>query len=140
MRCLACPDGHALEKGRGDPGNFGGGQRVVFFLADQAFPPSLGTLRGNCCTFIVRIEFGFIPELMQLFFKSTRDFILPPGSLVVISSASQLMVGGLSDYTRDLLVATEQVGTAFAGEVDLVPGPPILLGGTVRMRMNNRNV
>ena len=52
MRCLACPDGHQLTSSRGE-GPSPTVQRVVFFLADQAFPPTLGTLRGTCCTFVI---------------------------------------------------------------------------------------
>ena len=129
MRCLACPDGHQLTSSRGE-GPSPTVQCVVFFLADQAFPPTLGTLRGTCCTFVIRIEFGTIPELMHFFIRTTRGYLIPPGSQVVVSSASQLMAGGLAAYTRDLSEAADQVEGIFNGEVDLIPGPPILLGGT----------
>ena len=34
-------------------------------------------------------EFGSIPELITLFVRTTRGYLIPPGSLVVIASASQ---------------------------------------------------
>ena len=76
-------------------------------------------------------EFGSIPELITLFVRTTRGYLIPPGSLVVIASASQLMAGGLAAYARDLCEAADQFEGIFNGEVDLVPGPPILLGGQI---------
>ena len=41
------------------------------------------------------------------------------------------MAGGLAAYARDLCEAADQFEGIFNGEVDLVPGPPILLGGQI---------
>ena len=68
-------------------------------------------------------EFGSIPELITLFVRTTRGYLIPPDSLVVIASASQLMAGGLAAYARDLCEAADQFEGIFNGEVDLVPGP-----------------
>ena len=100
------------------------GSRVAFLLCDQGAPPSLlSSTVGKNCLPVIRCESANLRELAEIFFSTMRSFRLPPGSLCIISSATQLAQGGLGDYARDLVTVHNWFSNRYKGEVDLLPGP-----------------
>ena len=57
--------------------------------------------------------------------KTTERWSVPAGSVVIVSSATQLATGSLQSYTEDLCAISNRVWDHFDGEVEVVPGPPI---------------
>jgi hypothetical protein len=86
--CLACMDPHSVG------GEILSGTPKVFVLSDQAFPPILPTVDGNCIV-IIRVEDGTLIELATVFCDFFAKFLvpsvgLPPGSVIMIGSLSHL--------------------------------------------------
>ena len=106
------------------------GGRIVFFLTDQAFPPVLPVREKKNCVAILRLEFGSLNQLMELFLKTTERWMVPAGSFIIVSSATQLASGSLQSYIHDLSDISDRIWTKFGGELEIVPGPPLLLSGT----------
>ena len=104
--------------------------RVAFLLCDQGGPPSLlSATTGKNCLPVIRCESATLRELAEIFFGTTRIFRLPPGSICIIASATQLAQGGVGEYTRDLVTVHNWFNNRYKGEVDLVPGPVLINNG-----------
>ena len=121
LACLCCTNnyGHSLL------GGHPGGGRLVFMLANQACPPTLAGKEG--CVAVIRQETGELVPLVKLFLATTRGFTLPPGSLVVISSATQLATTSLEGYIGEASEAASLLYNTYGGEVELLMGPPFLI-------------
>ena len=78
ITCISCSTKHQMV----------GGKRMAFMLSDQAFSPSLPSNADKQCLFILRIENGSIADLVDKFLLITRGWRLPPGSVLVVSSAT----------------------------------------------------
>ena len=78
MTCISCSTKHQMV----------GGKRMAFMLSDQAFSPSLPSNADKQCLFILRIENGSIADLVDKFLLISRGWRLPPGSVLVVSSAT----------------------------------------------------
>ena len=120
MSCISCSIKHQLL----------GGRRTVFILTDQAFPPALPSSTEKQCLFILRIENGSLADLVDKFLLITRGWKIPPGSILVVTSASHLARCGTAAYAAALASNGGRILRAFHGEVEWIPGPPILLSGT----------
>ena len=106
------------------------GGRIVFFLTDQAFPPALSVKERKNCVAVLRLEFGSLKQLMELFMKTTERWAIPAGSIIIVTSATQMASGSLQSYIPDLSKILDMVWINFCGELEIVPGPPLLLSGT----------
>jgi hypothetical protein len=102
---------------------------VAFVLSDQNFAPSLPVEDGGECLKIIRVEDSGLQELVTLFLEATRGFIMPAGSVVVLTSASQLAWVGASTYAREYVAARLRLRAAFRGGIEVVHGVPLLVGG-----------
>ncbi len=78
------------------------GGRQCFFISDQNFPAALPCKQGECAK-IIRIEDGTVTELVQCWLDLTKGKEIPAGSVLVISSATHLLMEGLSGYVADLV-------------------------------------
>ena len=108
------------------------GECLVLLLGDQALPANLPRGQDSgCCVGVIRREYAALDHLIDTFMDVVKYHSLPAGSVIVISSASQLASEGTADYARALVDAASLVDSSFDGEVELVPGPIYLLGGTV---------
>ena len=129
MRCAVCrsPPHQVLERN-------GIKQKVekrrVFLVGDQALPAALPD-RSNSgdCIAVIRVEHAGLKRLAEHFIELVKPFRLAPGSVVIISSATQL-AGSVEDYASDLVEIESWLAASFGGDLDLVPGPPFLLAGT----------
>ena len=80
MACICCPLKHTMSEGK----------RMAFILADQAFPAALPSETEKSCPFILRIENESIADLVSHFLDITNSCKIPPGSVSVASSATQM--------------------------------------------------
>jgi hypothetical protein len=102
----------------------------VVVLADQTFPACLPAEGQARCIKIILVENGSIPDLVDEFLCQLGNRRVPPGSVVLIFSASHLLNVGLSQYTADLVEANRVVEEKVGRETIFQPLPTILLGGT----------
>jgi hypothetical protein len=106
----------------------GGGGRQVFILSDQNFPPTLPCSTGECVK-IVRIEDGSLSELLQCWLDITKGKDIPAGSVVVIFSATHLLMEGLNGYVSDMVRELRRFDAIFEEGLFAIPGVPILMEG-----------
>ena len=105
--------------------------RVAFWLSDQCGPASLASLTaGQLCIPVIRMESGMLKELAEEFLGLTAKYKLNPGTVVIISSATQLAIGGIAEYVRDLATITGWFSHRYFGEVEVIPGPIININGS----------
>jgi hypothetical protein len=124
MMCYSCTarGGHAIC------GEEGGGARQCFILSDQTFPACLPCGNGECVK-IIRVEDGALSELVTVWLEITKGKQLPAGSVVILSSATHLLMEGLEGYVEDMIKSLKKIGSIFGGGIIATPGIPIFLGG-----------
>jgi hypothetical protein len=95
MTCVVCPTGtHSVLCGKED-------QPVVFAIADQNFSASLPAKDGKECIRILRVEDGSLREVTGEFVSMMGKKKLPPGSVVLLGSLTQLERDGTAQYIED---------------------------------------
>ncbi len=67
------------------------------------------------CLKIIRIENGMLGELVGCFLDLFQGKILPAGSMVVLFSATHLLMRGLSGYISDLSDEMNRLDRVFRG-------------------------
>jgi hypothetical protein len=122
--CKACEIDHNVLGGQGP-----GAERIVFVLADQCFPPVIGSTNGTNCIKIIRIEYGKLCELARAFVDLMTGVKLPVGSLILVSSASQLAEIGVAAYAEETVRCIRFLLNAFQNRVDVKHRVFITLGG-----------
>jgi hypothetical protein len=122
--CSVCPGraGHSVCGGEG------GLVRQTFILSDQNFP-AIVPCNGGECLKVVRVEEGSLSEIVNVWLETTKGKDFPAGSVVVLFSASHLLMRGLAGYLSDMAVEFGKIDRIFKGRVIPFPGVPILLGG-----------
>ena len=108
LKCMVCSDGHTVLERRGRAAR-STGVRLVFLLGDQALPANLPRGQDSgCCVGVIRREYAALDSLIDTFMGMVKYHLLPAGSVIVISSASQIASEGTSDYARALVDAENQ--------------------------------
>jgi hypothetical protein len=132
MICKSCGNEHRVLSGGGE--GFSSG-RKIFILSDQAFPADTKTEGGGDCVAIIRLEYGSLNELIELFCDITRGCQIPAGSVLLLASLSHLVDVGLEAYTEDFNNAVLKAGRLFNGGVIVLPGtlfpPAVITNGMV---------
>jgi len=127
-QCCSCETQHKILTNQRDEVQ---PTRSAFMLCDQGGPPCLASKSSDGpCIPTIRMESGMLRELAEAFFSAARMFRPCPGSICIISSATQLALGGAADYIRDLATISGWFYSNFKGEVELVPGPIYLINGS----------
>jgi hypothetical protein len=97
-------------------------------LSDLNFPPAIPCANGECLK-IIRLENGFLSELVTAFLELTRGKGIPMGSVVLISSVTHLQRRGVGGYATDLANEIGRLSAILRGGAICLPGVPILVGG-----------
>jgi hypothetical protein len=123
MTCYSCSGrgGHSVNGGEEN-------KRQCFILSDQNFPAVLPCSNGECVK-ILRIEDGSVAELINCWLTITRGHNIPAGSVVVVFSATHLLMEGLGGYVEDTVKGLNKLDAIFRGGIIAIPGIPVLLGG-----------
>jgi hypothetical protein len=122
MSCKNCP-------GRGEHalvGGVGGGttlERQTFALADQNFSPCLPCSSGECLK-VFRGEDGSLKEIVSGFLDLTRGKEIATGSVVLLFSATHLLLRGVAGYMADFMEETARIESAFRGGLICSHGVP----------------
>ena len=128
LRCCCCSSEHKVFAGARDGE---ASRRIAVLLCDQAGPPCLASTDPSLnCIPVIRKESGLLLELAEDFLERTKRVSIVPGSICIISSATQLAMGDISDYIKDLVTANGWFQRSFKGEMELVPGPIFVLNGS----------
>ena len=128
MKCYLCKeslDHRVLVKlgGRSES------NRVVFVVSDQGFPATLPSKSEGDCLKIIRIENGTLEELKRLFLSTVSGHWIPPGSVLLVGSLSELVSIGLAGYLENLISFNLGIKQKFGNSVQVVPFVPMLMGG-----------
>ena len=124
--CLCCQTSHpVLLRGDGPSGR--AAERRVLWLADQCAPAALPSLDESACIAMYRREYSNLREVADDFIGRIEGYVLPQGSIIIISSATQLATSGIFQYILDLKSIVRWFRNNLEAEV--IPGPPLLLAG-----------
>jgi hypothetical protein len=128
--CLSCGQhgSRPAFKIRGEADSSCSTQVVV--LSDQSFPAILPASGNENCIKILLIENGSLEDLVLEFIRLIGNRRVPPGTTILLFSASHLGAVGTAAYTEDLLEAEKKLKEKFGAQTRVGPLPPILLGGT----------
>ena len=123
--CVACNNNHALLPRKRNLSQWAGGRKVIF-LTDQDFPAVLPSTE-NKCPIIVRREGGSLTEIGDTFCKLLGEFAVPEGSIILVSSLSQLRNDGLSAYIESIIREGNRFKSMFRSTVTVLPFVPLPL-------------
>jgi hypothetical protein len=101
----------------------------VVVLADQSFPPILPSQSNENCIKILLIENGSLEDLVKEFIRKIGNRRVPPGTTILLFSASHLGTVGTVAYAEDYLEAERSLKEKFGAQTRVGPLPPILLAG-----------
>jgi hypothetical protein len=108
------------------------GEPVVLVVSDQNFPPVLYSGDTGACIGVLRVEHGSIRDIGFLLADLLDGVALPAGSVILVSSVSDLARQGVSGYTEELTrtirILREKQGK-IGSKVQVAAIPPVLLGG-----------
>ncbi len=105
----------------------GGGCKVVI-LSDQAMPAVLPSSESRCPA-IIRIEGGNLNEIGNTFCKILGEFALPPGSILLHCSMSNMQEERRVKYVERSTNEVRRFSSMFRGSVTCIPiAPPPLCG------------
>jgi hypothetical protein len=99
-------------------------------LADQSYPAVLPAASTENCIKILLIDNTSLDDLVEEFCKLVGNRRVPPGTLLMLFSASHLANVGTAAYAGDYLEAGKKLKSKFWNLTRVGPLPPILLGGT----------
>jgi hypothetical protein len=98
-------------------------------LSDQCFPPVLPADGDGDCLAIIQIENGDLAGLVTAFLDLVTGYDLPVGSVVLLSSAAQLLRIGAAAYSEEVVRACLRIREAYGGTVSSLHGIPIFTDG-----------
>ncbi len=100
----------------------------MVFLADQCLPAILPTDDASCPA-ILRVEGGSLNEIGSFFCTTLGELALPPGSIILLGSLTNLMTEGLPMYIERAVNEVQRFNSMFQGTVTVLPfAPPPLCG------------
>jgi hypothetical protein len=105
LTCKACQGAHQVLRRTIEGNDVGQDKPPVFVLVDQNFPPLVPVGGEGECLKIIQVEYGSLTELVEVFLGLTREFDMPAGAVVLLSSPSHAAAVGTADYTAEFVRA-----------------------------------
>jgi len=125
--CVSCSVKHTLLPKKRNVNQWEGGRKVIV-LSDQAMPAVLPSSESRCPA-IIRIEGGSLNELGKNFCNVLGDFALPPGSVMIHCSLSNLRIEGLATYIERSINEVRRFSSMFKNTISCIPiAPPPCAG------------
>ncbi len=125
--CTSCSIKHTLLPKKRNVNQWEVGRKVVV-LSHQAMPAVLPSSESRCSA-IIRIEGGYLNELGNTFCNLLGDYAMPPGSIMLHCSLSNLRNEGLAKYIERSLNEVRRFTSMFKHTVTCIPiAPPPLCG------------
>jgi len=111
------------------------GLPVLIIVSDQSFPALVPASEG-LCPIVIRVEDGYVDELTDVLLDRFKAYSkphgsLPQGSVILIGSLTHIRVRGLADYAEAVVNSGHRLGARMGANVDIVPLPPVPLGGVI---------
>jgi hypothetical protein len=113
LECLGCTSHHNITKQ----------SPFTLILADQNFIPFLTDADGNCVP-VARMENASLCDLVDFGFELLDKFIPPPGSVIMLGSASHLFRVGAGMYAKDLIESRTKLNARWRN-IHICPLPPL---------------
>ena len=129
MLCALCKDRDHKVMSSGYGGGSRSEERIVVFAGDQALPPGWRS-SDRTCPATIRIEYGSLRDIAEEVAAVSRGWRIPPGSIIFLSSATQLLGAGLGHYMAEFCSLASWLDGHFCGDVIVLPGVPFLVDGT----------
>jgi hypothetical protein len=126
FRCAAHTEPALKMRGAADSSS----ECQAIVAADQFFPACLPVDSQAGCLKIIMVESGTLHTICEEIFKQIGNRRLPPGSVILIFSATHLLNLGLTQYTADLIAVINKIQSRYGKETNVQPLPPVLLPGT----------
>jgi hypothetical protein len=105
------------------------GQHLIWLFTDQNFFPYLTADGTEPCPKIVRLENGEMQRNVGCFL-SKYGLVVRGTDLVLVASATQLVLEGLAGFIDSYLEVAKQIRLGSQRGVVVLPAPFMLLGGT----------
>jgi hypothetical protein len=130
FECLGCEQHHNLLYFP-RRGSIGRGARQTIWLADQSMPAAIPVTTTLGCVKIVRLENGSLMDLAEGLVELLSGRQVAAGSVILLTSASNMLAAGTAGYTQDLINAIHYLRRALGDHLLYGPLPNILFNGTV---------
>jgi hypothetical protein len=114
LNCLACTAPHSI---------LGTGNPIAICFADQNFVPYICGNTG--CIAVVRLEDASLADLTAIATEMLGKSAIPPGSVILLGSASHLFKVGVGMYAADWVAEVHKLELRFKN-VNFCPLAPIL--------------
>jgi hypothetical protein len=105
------------------------GSRQVIWLCDQSMPPILPATDESNCVKIIRLEYGFLGELAEGLTSLLAGRQVAGGSVVLLSSLTNMAATGTAGYISDLLAAIKFLRSNVGDHLVFGVLPNIMLDG-----------
>jgi hypothetical protein len=128
FECLGC-DQHHNRLYFPRRGSTAKGGRQTIWLTDQAMPAVLPVSSHLNCVKIIRLENGSVLELASGLVDLMRGRQIAAGSVVLLTSASNMAAAGTAGYTEDLMAAIRLLRRDLGDHINYGPLPNILFNG-----------
>jgi hypothetical protein len=129
FECLGCTQHHGrLYFPRRGSGGRGGRQTI--WLCDQSMPPIIPVTSSLGCIKIIRLENGSLFDLADGLVELLGGRQVAAGSVVLLSSASNMAAAGTAGYTQDLVAAIHHLRRNLGDHISYGPLPNILFNGS----------
>jgi hypothetical protein len=122
--CISCSVKHTRLPKKRNLNQWEGGRKVIV-LSDQAMPAVMPSSESKCPA-IIRVEGGSLNEIGNNFCNILGEFALPPGSIMLYCSMSNLREEGLVKYVERSINEVRRFSSMFKNTVTVIPiaSPP----------------
>jgi hypothetical protein len=128
MECIGCSQ-HANSQPFPLRGSNCRGGRQLIWATDQSMPPMLPTSSTQQCVKIMPLESGSLKELAEGLVRTLSGRQVAAGSVVLMTSASNMTAVGTAGYTEDLVEAIKFLRSNLGDHLLYGPLPNLLLNG-----------
>jgi hypothetical protein len=128
MECIGCSQ-HANSQPFPLRGSNCRGGRQLIWATDQSMPPMLPTSSTQECVKIMRLESGSLQELAEGLVRTLSGCQVAAGSVVALTSASNMTAVGTAAYAEDLVEAIKFLRSNLGDHLLYGPLPNLLLNG-----------
>jgi hypothetical protein len=128
FECLGCSQHHnRLYFPR--RGSTARGGRQTIWLTDQSMPAVIPVSSNLSCVKIIRLENGSVLDLASGLVDLMCGCQIAAGSLVLITSVSNMAAAGTAGYSEDLIAAIQLLRRSLGDHINYGPLPNILFNG-----------
>jgi hypothetical protein len=139
FECLGCQQhhNHLYFPRRGSGGR---GSRQTIWLSDQSMPAAIPVSSSLGCIKIVRLENGSLMDLAEGLVDLLSGRQVTAGSVILLTSASNMLAAGTAGYAQDLVLAIQYLRRTLGDHLLYGPLPNILFNGAADEELIRTNL